>query len=227
MRPGCLAIGLTLLASLTLVACAREEISKPPRVYVTYPEKLDPACRDGSARIFDECGDQLGLLEQARARAKSENKVLLVEVGAEWCIWCHVFDAHINGEVDRFRYTYGSPDEPEARYTTTFEEGAWADAEAARQLRAFVAENFVVVHIDIENAPNGSAVLDATASRDHFPGGIPFVFTVDESGQFANRFKHDPAERRRDETLDWYRGYDRRNMLAQLAAMRESALPKQ
>ena len=176
--------------------------------------------------MYDQCGDQLELLEQARTRAKADNKVLLVEVGAEWCIWCHVFDAHINGEVDRFRYTYGYPDEPDARDTSTLEEGDWADAEAAGQLRAYVAENFVVVRIDIEHAPNGDAVFDATDSRQHFPGGIPFVFTVDEDGRFAHMFMQGPAVRRRDGVLNWYRGYDRRNMLAQLVTMREAALKK-
>jgi hypothetical protein len=220
------AVALTLLASAALLSCAKDEVETLPRVHVAYPEALDPACRDGSARLFDQCGDQLALLERARERAKSEGKVLLVEVGSEWCIWCHVFEAHINGENARFRYTYGYPDEPDARDTKTFNEGEWADAEAARELREFVAQNFVVAHIDIEYAPNGYAVLDSTGAREHFPGGIPFVFTVDESGRYRDMFRHDPAERRREGLINWYRGYDRRNMLAQLAAMRDAALPE-
>jgi hypothetical protein len=193
-------------------------------VYVSFPELVDPHCREGKAKIFDECGDQSALFSAALARAKGEGKVLLVEYGAEWCIWCHVFDAHINGEHDRFRYTYGTPEEPEARYTRTLEEPPGADTSAADSLRAFVAANFVIAHIDSAYAPNGEAVLEASGASAHFPGSIPFVFTVDASGRFAASFHHESAEKRRD-TDNWYRGYDRAELMRQLTKMRDAARP--
>jgi hypothetical protein len=223
MRTNWLVAAVTLVAGVGSASCSSGEVNVPPRVYVGYPEKLDPNCRDGKARIFDECSDQMALFEQARARAKADGKVLMVEFGSEWCIWCHVFDAHINGEHNRFRYTYGSPDEPDQRYTSTLEEGDWADTKAAQELRSFVAENFVLVHIELGLAPNGDAVLESTDAAEHFTQQIPFVCTVDDSGRFAARFEHDPAERRRDSGLNWYRGYDRKNMLEQLEAMRDAA----
>jgi hypothetical protein len=66
-------------------------------------------------------------------------------------------------------------------------------------------------------------VLESTGAAEHFRNHIPFVYTVDGRGRFAARFRHDPAERRRDGLLNWYRGYDRNNMLAQLVAMRDAA----
>lgn len=212
-----------LSVSLILTACGDAPVDRPSHVYVGFPASIDAQCRDGKARIYDECGDQTVLFETALARARSEAKVLLVEFGSEWCIWCHVFEAHINGEYREFRYTYGTPDEPEVRYTHTFEEGAGADATAAAALRDFVAANFVIVHIDAEYAPRGWDVLDTTDARDHYPGGIPFVFTVNDSGKFAAKFNHDAAEVRRESDDDWYRGYNRASLMQQLTAMRDAA----
>jgi hypothetical protein len=211
-----------LPVSLVLAACGDAPIDRPAHAYIGFPAVIDPQCRDGKAKIFDECGDQARLFEMALARARSDAKVLLVEFGSEWCIWCHVFEAHINGEYRKFRYTYGTPDKPDAHYTHTFVEGAEADAAAAAALRDFVAANFVIVHVDAEYAPGGWELLDTTSARDHYPGGIPFVFTVDGSGQFAAMFNHDAAEVRR-ESDDWYRGYNRASLMQQLTAMRDAA----
>lgn len=94
---------------IALLAACSQDSENLPRAYVSFPERIDPQCRNGKARVFDECGDQLALFTAALAKANSEGKTLLVEYGAEWCIWCHVFDAHISGEHGEFRYTYGLP----------------------------------------------------------------------------------------------------------------------
>lgn len=209
----------TAVVCLALGSCAKEEVAALPRAYVGFPETLDKNCRDGKARMFDQCGDQAALFGAALSRANSEGKALLVEYGTEWCIWCHVFEAHINGEHHNFRYTYGSPDKPEARYTATFDEGEGADAQQARALREFVAANFVIVHIDAEFAPNSDQVLDASGASAHFRGGIPFVFVVDKQGRYVAHFIHEAAEKRRDTEPDWYRGYNRENLMRQLSAL--------
>jgi hypothetical protein len=228
----------SLLMTASLSGCAREEPAPPPaqtvplvydaqpRLYVAFPDKPDPDCRDGKARLFDECSDQLALFEQARARATAEGKTLLVEYGAEWCIWCHVLAAHLKGEHSHFRYTYGSPDEPEQRETTEFVEGKWADPEAARALAEFVAQNFVLVYIDLQHAPNGVAVLESTGALKHYTRSVPYTFTVDAGGQFAARFDSEGATRRREGMLNWYRGYDRTNVLSQLKSMRDAAVSR-
>jgi hypothetical protein len=237
MRPKSLLVVFVLVAGTSLSSCTEDapalppdteaasiRPAPPPRRVVVYPDKPNPGCRDGEARILDECGDQVALFEKARAHAKAEGKTLLVEYGAEWWISCHVFAAHIKGKHGWFRYTYGSPEAPDQREAATFMEGKWADADAARELSEYVANHFVLVHIDAAHAPNGAKVLESTGAAEYFSNAVPFVYTVDEDGRFASALHQDLAERRRDGALDWYRGYDRRNLLAQLEQMREAAL---
>jgi len=138
---------------------------------------------------------------------------LLVEVGAEWCIWCHVFDAHINGDRGRFRYTYGAPEEPDVRDTRTFTEHDDPDIAKADALREFVASHFVIVHIDIQHAPRSYEVLELSGAADRFPDAVPFIYVVDSNGTFIAEFDGVTDGKRRD-TWDWYRGYDRIGMLA-------------
>ena len=229
MTSGLLRLVIALLMGAAVPACTRESpapAKSSPRIYVSYPERIDPACRDGKATLFDECGDQIELFKSALARAKLEKKVLLVEFGAEWCIWCHVFDTHVNGEHTSFEYTYGAPEEPDKRYSATFREARGSDAALAPELRQFVADHFVIAHVDGAHAPNGYEVLEL-AGADRNPRGIPYIFSVDATGRFAKKFDHDPIEKRRDADDDWYRGYDRRGLLKQLAAMRDAALAGQ
>jgi thiol:disulfide interchange protein len=62
---------LTLLLSLLLLAPAAQE---PP------PKKAEV--------IFDEAADGPSQIAAALARAKKENRRVLVEWGANWCVWC-------------------------------------------------------------------------------------------------------------------------------------------
>jgi hypothetical protein len=213
---------LLVATTLALAACTDEPVATLPQLYTGFPESLDPECRDGTAKIYDECGDQLALFRTALARANAENKVLLVEYGAEWCIWCHVFNAYINGDTGRFRYTYASAKEPEAWATRTFEEHG--DVEGAAALRELVARHFVVVRIDAQYAPNGAEVLKQTGAEEHFPGGLPFVFTVDSRGRYAATFEGKGLEKNRRGSFDWYRGFHRDAMLRVLTSMRNAAL---
>jgi len=115
----------------------------------------------------------------------------------------------IRGEKSRFEYSYGSPDAPEARRTSTIFEREKRDVTAeAAALSAYVGRSFVVVHIDVQYAPNGRAVLDRTEAAPFAGIGLPFIFSVDRGGRYAARFENEPVEVRRD-TDDWYLGYDR------------------
>jgi hypothetical protein len=215
------AAAVLVAATLGLASCTDEPVPTLPQVYTGFPEAIDPQCRDGTARIYDECSDQVALFRAALARANEENKVLLVEYGAEWCIWCHVFNAHINGEKGRFRYRYASAEEPEAWATRTLEEDD--DVAGAQELRDFVARHFVVVRIDYQYAPNGADVLEQSGAEDYFPGGLPFVFTVDSHGHYASSFEDDALEKRGG-LFDRYRGFHRDAMLRVLTSMRNAAL---
>lgn len=102
---------VTGVAIMTLVAAQAVQSagagSTKPKI-TRFPEKLNKACRRGRAKLFDECGDQWAMFNAARKRAAAEGKALLVSFGAEWCIWCHVFDQYIHGGKTRFSYTFGS-----------------------------------------------------------------------------------------------------------------------
>jgi hypothetical protein len=39
-------------------------------------------------------------LELAKARASAEGKRILVEVGGDWCVWCHILDAYLEANAD-------------------------------------------------------------------------------------------------------------------------------
>lgn len=181
------------------------------------PAQLDPKCREGDARLYDECGSQMALFEEARDAAANANKVVLVSYGAEWCIWCHVFDAHLGGGTGRFRYPL------EGDEVTLVERSGEAVLPDARALNEFAAKTFVLVHIEGDHAPDGVQVLTASGVDIEKVQGYPYIFTVDANGRFAKAFDHDTAEVRRDIPVDWYRGYDRKRLMKQLAAMRDAA----
>jgi hypothetical protein len=70
----------------------------------------------------------------------------------------------------RFEYTYGRPDAPEARQTSTIFEREKSDVKAdATTLSAYVTRSFVVVHIEGQYAPNGAAVLVSEVSQSSRP----------------------------------------------------------
>jgi Protein of unknown function, DUF255 len=190
----------------------------------SFPSAIDKACRKGRARLYDECSDQRVILASAAKQAEAEGKVLLVSYGAEWCIWCHVLAKHLYGETTRFTYTFGYPTQPEARDTATIYERAGRDTSGdAKALRSFVAQSFVLVHIEGHYARGGMSVLQATGAEPLLGQGIPLVFTVNRAGRYAGHLEHQRVEVRRD-TEDWYRGYDRSRLLAELRKLRDAAV---
>ncbi len=52
------------------------------------PEKFEPA-RDAAADV-----------QQAMTLAQAQRKLVLVDVGGEWCSWCHVFDRFVASHPD-------------------------------------------------------------------------------------------------------------------------------
>jgi hypothetical protein len=60
---------------------------------------------------------------------------------------------------------------------------------------------------------------------ERYPKGIPFVFSVHESGRIAREFDHDAVEKRRDPPHGLYRGYNRLGLLKELAALRDAVSP--
>jgi thioredoxin-related protein len=179
-----------------------------------YPKTISDSCFGGRAVSYDECGLQRDLFDRALRTANKAGKRLLVVYGAEWCIWCHVFKEHIKGNSGKFNYTI------EGQSGYAMDEHATADDRtAAKTLAAFAADEFIVVNIEAQHSFDGYSVLDHTGAVKHIGQTIPYIFVVDKNGAFirdmpdSTQNKH--LEKRRD-TDDWYRGYNRKVLIAEL-----------
>jgi thiol:disulfide interchange protein len=69
---------LASLAGLTALT-----LTKPVWSAHGLPEKFDPA-RDPTADV-----------QQAVVLAQAQRKMVLVDVGGQWCTWCHIFDRFV------------------------------------------------------------------------------------------------------------------------------------
>ncbi len=205
MRNAMLALAAVLLSG----GCSAETPTIPASEALpvaSLPSALDPNCREGRARIYDECGSQMAILAEALEQARATGKTVVVNYGAEWCIWCHVFDGHLRGATGRFNYPV------EGEEVTLVERSGREVLADAIALNEFASSNFVVAHIEADFTPDGWQVLEATGAAAHFDDSYPFIFTVTADGEFATAFNHQGIERRRDTAGDWYRGYESRSV---------------
>lgn len=186
------------------------EIDAAARGVITYPGTLDPACRDGRAKAYDQCSDQLVLFNAALTQARAENKAVLVIIGAEWCSWCHSFDAHLKGATGRFDHV------------TKDKRGDVS--EGALELVNYVAGNFIVAHIEDEYAPGADEVILATDASDYFQGYYPTIYAVGPDGKFAAKLDHRLVKIQKD-GVGAYRGYDRALVLKELQRLHKAAIP--
>lgn len=180
----------------------------------SFPIHIDPSC---GGRLYDGCGSQRAIFQAALAEARRTGKTVIVSYGAEWCVWCHVFDTHIRGEAGRFDYP-GVP--------------TWASVERsrrdvlrdARALNQFASENLIEARIEGDRAPDGRAVLQTTGAAAHFRGGYPFIFSVTAEGRFAAALDLSRAEiGEQQKGSPFYEGYNRAGLLAELQRIRDEA----
>ena len=82
-------------AALLVLAGSQSALAAGDGLVTAFPKALDPECLDGRAKTYDQCGDQFALFEEAFETAQEQEKVLLVSLGAEWCVWCHVFSGTV------------------------------------------------------------------------------------------------------------------------------------
>ena len=178
---------------------------------IIYPKSISDDCFNGRAVSYDECRLQRYLFDRALNVANDADKRLLVVYGAEWCIWCHVFKEHVKGRYGKFHYKL------EGQSGYHMDERATAqDIEMAAKLANFVAKNFVLVNIEGQHSFDGFSVLNHTGASDHIGQSIPYIFTVDENGAFLADMPstvENPALEKRREGDDWYRGYNRTELM--------------
>ncbi len=182
------------------------------------PKEVAQKCQKKSQKtqvLFDLCADQLALLQEAHRLAQESGKRVLVSFGADWCIWCHVFEAHVLGKYGEFTYP------TEDGFWTMQEKGKGEIKAQALALHQFVAQNFVIVNIGQQTGDAGLTVLRQTRAEDQFSGGLPFIYVLDQDGKSAGVIKSSDVEIRRD-GKDAYRGYDRVKLLAVLQSLRNA-----
>lgn len=190
-------------------AVPQAEIETAAAGLVTYPQSLDSSCRGGRQRAYDECSNQMDLFSAALARAKAEDKALLVIIGAEWCGWCRAFDAHLDGATGPYNRLSAKKKGDVSR--------------AALDLVSYTAGNYVVVHIEDEYAPGTDEVIAATQVGDNFQGYYPTIFSVTPNGTFAAKLDH-PYVKIQKGAPDAYQGYDRSLVLKELKRLRKAAV---
>jgi len=186
---------------------------------VHFPQEIQRSCRGGRAQMYDECGSQADILRAAEKAADVQGKTVLVVFGAEWCIWCHVLEKHLQGEADRFHYNV------EGDKYALFERDTGASDVTPSQLNAYARDTLVLAHIESQHSPDGDAILIETGARKFFENALPFVFAVKDGRFVAAMASTDDLiglEVRRD-TNDWYRGYNRSLLLAELTRLVEAA----
>ena len=198
-------------------------VSAHAQTISTIPSEIERSCRGGRAALYDECGSQTELLRRAIHWAKTEEKVLIISYGAEWCIWCHVFEQYVTGHHTTMTYRFSDPGDNETNEVILDEKPATDPTAAAAALTQFVADHFVLLHIESYYSTDGYEILLQSGADATFNGWLPYIFTVDVQGRYAAHFQRNAVETRRDGWIDWYRGYDRPGLTAELARMEAAA----
>jgi hypothetical protein len=185
---------------------------------VTYPVRPLGACLIEDPILYNPCLKQDMILVDARAAATAQNKTVLIAYGADWCIWCHVFEAYARGDYGKFAHPF------DGRIWKMSETPTKVMAAEAAALNRYIADNFVIAHISA-SAPDGDAILTLTGAKAHSSGGIPFIYSISVAGQFAAAVNSADVEIRRD-TGRQFRGYDRSKLLQSLVSLRKAVVPQ-
>lgn len=214
---------MKFLLPLLFVAMSLQ-VNAQPRKIDTFPVEINSQCRNGVAQHYDECSDQTAILYSAIEKANATDKSVLIVFGAEWCIWCHVFDKHIQGTNKHFDYQW-----EQNGYAREWKMQEATDATTPKQalaLNHYVASNFVVAYIEGHYAPKGGAAIASIGVNPDAVQTYPFFFVLDQQGQYAGHMRaYNAIEglELRESAGKNYRGFDRKILLEQLANLREQA----
>jgi len=154
-----------------------------PWPVTSFPKTLSKDCRDGTARVYDECGSQQNIIKAAQAEAIAKGKTTLVVYGAEWCVWCHIFDDLVKGDFAP-EYFEWVRDDKAGKWQMQAHVNTGAEAQA-RALNQFVSEHFVIAHIEGDHAPDGPATISSLGFDESDVNFYPFIFTLNPEGQYV------------------------------------------
>lgn len=109
---------LALLSAFALTACSQEKPAaepNPPSTEANAPAEPDTSQRVASGNTttaadiaavaalnasFDPKRDPASDLEMAKVEAQRGGKRVLLDVGGEWCSWCHILDKFVEGDAE-------------------------------------------------------------------------------------------------------------------------------
>jgi thiol:disulfide interchange protein len=109
---------LALLSAFALTACSQEKPAaepNPPSMKANVPAAPDTSQRVASGNTptaadiaavaglnasFDPKRDPASDLETAKVEAQRGGKRVLLDVGGEWCSWCHILDKFVEGDAE-------------------------------------------------------------------------------------------------------------------------------
>ena len=191
----------------------------------SYPKSLDVQCRDGSAKLYDECGSQVEILKMAVGKAAETDKTVLVVYGAEWCVWCFVFDDYIKGKY-RASYYEWEHDEKLEKWVMNEKPNDGAQ-HSAEHLKRFVAENFVIAHIEGDHSSDGAEAINALGVDESKIDFYPFIVSLSKTGSYASHmFGYEvmgDLKKRKDRRGQPLKHFDREKLVQGLSVLRRVA----
>jgi len=109
---------IALLSAFALTACSQQKPAaepNPPSMKANAPAEPDTSRRVASGNTstaadiaavaalnasFDPKRDPASDLEMAKVEAQRGGKRVLLDVGGEWCSWCHILDKFVEGDAE-------------------------------------------------------------------------------------------------------------------------------
>jgi hypothetical protein len=163
---------------------------------VKYPNvgALCPA--QGVRDVYASCLGQRDLFEKARAHAVESRKLLLIGYGANWCVWCKVSDRYLEGAVSK--QEQGSAD---------------SNLRQAKNLAEFVAQTFVVLHVDSDKKAETNPLMQEIGAGQWAGPAVPVFVVLDPRSGAVEEARLVETEK---PASAGYVGYDRVEMLREL-----------
>ncbi len=217
------------LAALGITSMSRSSDIEELAIIESFPKYLPNDCRGSKARLYNECGSQAEILVSAINAARKSEKTTLLLYGAEWCVWCFILNDTLNGQFHSSYFEYERDDST----------GKWGVqektdvtvSERAQSLNAYVAQHFVIAHIEAEHAPDGAATVDAIGFDSDNIEFYPFMATLNNNGEYTDHlFGYQVMSQnsnRKDRNGRLLKQFDRAELLRRLKLMRAAAIADQ
>ncbi|MDJ0942209.1 MAG: hypothetical protein QNJ30_02000 [Kiloniellales bacterium] len=163
---------------------------------VSYPNVALLCPKQPAGSLFATCLPQKEIFQRARDHAAVENKLLLIDYGADSCIWCGVIDQYFDGNIGVQK-----------------EQIDHLDLGFSRQLAKTMSDNFILVHINAEQEAEAKQVMTDIGTEAVIGGPIPAFIALDPASGATERAYLENAENPVDGE---YHGYNRPKLTQEL-----------